>query len=490
MKLRALFKEFAIYGAGDILLRATAFITLPIYTRIFTPEDYGVWSFVITAVSLLSGILGLGSVSAYARFFFEAKTLSEKQLITSTWFGFLMLWSSGIVLLILPLTSIFSRWALEAEKYDTLFVLALLAAPIGLINTMCGQVLRNQFQAKLFTILNVCSTLLTIGFSLFAVIVLELGLIGLLGGALVAASVILPVRLWTARLMLRPKFSIAILQKLLAFGVPLVPSGLAYWIFASSDRFVLGKLSTFDQLGLYAVANSATSILALANSALGQAWSPHAIRMYEERPQLASVFFGQILTYILVGFGILSVGLSAFGYEVLIILSTPAFYSAALAIGPLALGFVALASTQITASGISITKQTQYFTIFSWLAALLNVGLNILLVPYWGIIAASWTTAISYLFLTIAYSIVSQRLWPIIYERRRIITVTLLTIGFVAATFLLPNPSLITGIAIKSIYCLIYVAMLAVFQVLDQREWHGMVRLIRTLRVRFIQEMA
>lgn len=141
---RRLFKDIAIYGIGDLLLKATAFITMPIYTRIFTPEDYGVWSFVATVVGLLSGILILGGDSAYARFFFEAKTLRERQLVTSTWLGFLALWSGGVILLCLPFTEIFSQWSFGTHQYSTLLILALLAAPISLINTMCGQVLRNQ----------------------------------------------------------------------------------------------------------------------------------------------------------------------------------------------------------------------------------------------------------------------------------------------------------------------------------------------------------
>lgn len=476
---RDLFKDLLIYGTGEILLKATAFLTLPFYTRIFTPEEYGMWSFVVTAVGLLNSIMILGGDSAYARFFFEANTEEEKRLITSTWFGFLALWSACLVIFCLPFTNFFSVWSFGTGKHALLFALTLLASPLTLINSMCGQALRNRFQARLFTTMNVVSTLLIVGFSLIGAVVMKLGLIGLLGGTLFATLVILPVRLWTVRDLLRPIFSRRILRDLLGFGVPLVPSSLAYWVFAVSDRILLGKLSTLEQVGLYTVANQVTSILLFFHGALGQAWSPHAIRVYEEQPEQASVFFGRVMTYILAGFGLLSVGVTTFAHEILMVLSTLPFYAARLAIGPLALGFVAYATTQVTAVGISLKKKTHYFALFSWTAALLNVGLNVLLIPMWGMIAASWTTMAAYLFLTMAYLSVSQRLWPVAYEKRRALVVAGLTFIFTIGAPLLPAFSPIFSVVIKSVYCCVFVGLMFLLKGLDNREWETLLTLIR-----------
>lgn len=476
---RDLFKDLLIYGTGDIFLKAAAFLTLPFYTRIFTPEEYGMWSFVVTAVGLLNSILILGGDSAYARFFFEAKNDEEKRLITSTWFGFLSLWSVGLVALCLPITGLFSVWSFGVKEYALLFTLTLLAAPLTLINTMCGQALRNRFQARLFATLNVVSTLLSVGFSLLGAVGLKLGLTGVLGGLLFAALIILPVRLWTVRDLLRPMFSMKVLRNLLIFGVPIVPSSLAYWIFSVSDRILLGKLSTLQQVGLYAVANQVTSILALLNGSLGQAWSPHAVRVYEEQRESAPVFFGRVLTYILAGFGLLSVGITTFSHEILMVLSTPSFYAASLAIGPLALGVVAYATTQVTAIGISLMKKTYYFALFSWAAALLNVGLNVLLIPIWGMIAAGWTTLIAYLFLTLTYLTISQRLWPIFYEKKRILVAGGLTFLFTFSAPLLPTFSLVFSIIIKGFYCSAFVGLLFLLKGLDGREWEAFLTFMR-----------
>jgi O-antigen/teichoic acid export membrane protein len=254
---------------------------------------------------------------------------------------------------------------------------------------------------------------------------------------------------------------------------------LAYWVFSLSDRVVLGKLSTLDQVGLYGIAFTFTGLLSLINASFGQAWAPIALKIYEEERDRAPIFFGRVMTHLLVGFGLLSVVITTFAKELLIVLSTPAYYPAASAVGPLALATTASATTHVTALGISLMMRTKYFAYYSWLAALLNLGLNILFVPRWGMLAASWTTAVSYLFLTVSYSITSQRLWPVFYEKKRMLVAGGLTFLFTFSAPLLPTFSLVFNIVIKSFYCSAFVGLLFLLKGLDGREWEAFLTFMR-----------
>jgi O-antigen/teichoic acid export membrane protein len=466
-----LLKNIVIYGTSELFIKVGIFITLPIYTRIFGPEEYGVLSYVLSAVGLLGVIISFGADTTYARFYFDVESLKEKRLVTSTWFGFLLLWSVAFTVMCLPFLQFISKWSFGTSDYGLLFLCALLTVPLSLINNLCGQVLRNQDRSSLFAWLNIISSLLNIGLGLFAVVILHMGLIGILGGSLLAGCIILPIRLWTVRSLFRPVFSRQMLLRMLAFGLPLVPMAMAYWIFGMSDRLLLGKLSTLEQLGVYAVATSATGILALINAAFGQAWAPLALRTYAEQREIAPALFGQMMTYILAGFGVLAVSLTTFALEILMILSTPSFYAAAIAVGPLSLGMIAAASTQVTALAISLTKQTKYFGMFSWSAALLNLALNVFLIPRWGMIAACWSTTISYSFLTVSYMIVSQKLWPVAYEKRRVLPAIGITISFIIAAPFLPEMPHLPRVMMKIAYCTTYIGFLFLFRVLDKREW-------------------
>ena len=161
---RNLFNNIVIYGSSELLIKAGAFLTIPIYTRIFSPKEYGILTFVLSAVGLLSVIISLGCETTYARFYFDVKTLKERQIVTSSWLFFLSFWTVTITLLCLPHTGLISTWSFETENYSNLFACALIAVPVNLINSLCGQVLRNQNRARLFSILNIISSFLTSGY--------------------------------------------------------------------------------------------------------------------------------------------------------------------------------------------------------------------------------------------------------------------------------------------------------------------------------------
>jgi O-antigen/teichoic acid export membrane protein len=467
---RRVAKDIALYSAGDLLFRATAFITLPIYTRILTPSDYGVWAYVTAGVSLLSALLAVGGDQAYTRFFFEAKTLEDKQRLTSSWFGFLLLWSGGIVLLIAPASSVASQVAFGTHRWTVLIILILLTAPTTLMNTLLGLVMRNEFRPKPFMVINIVLTLATVTLSLIFAVGFGWGITGLAGGQLAALTLILPARIWYARHLLRLSFSADLLKRLLRFGVPLVPGTVAWWIFGLSDRIVLGHFSTLREVGLYSVANSLTSVLGLLVGSLGLAWLPHAVRMYEDGRDDAPAFYGRMLVYIIVGFGTLAVVVTAFSHELLATLATHRYLDASRAVGPLALGFVAYATIQVTGSGMSLKKRTGYLAVFAWAAAILNLGLNLAFVPAYGMLASAWATFASYVFLTIGYFVISQRLWPVAIDRRKALLALLVTGVFTIAVPLLPNLSLAAALPVKVAYVLTCGVLLVALEIVDRRE--------------------
>lgn len=468
--LRGLSRDFAIYGIGEVLVKAFGLITVPIFTRTFDPDQYGILSYVTTLAGFLSAVLILGGDSAYVRFFFEAETTERRRLISSTWIGFLAAWSAVVCLVLLPTSGFIATWSFGSPDTMPLFAIALLMSPIVLVNRMCAQVLRNEFRAPAFTVLNLLSTGLTVAFALVGIFVLHLGLVGILGGGLVAELVMLPVRVWTARSMFAPVFSSAMLRAMLRFGVPLVPTSVAYWVFIASDRLLLGQLSTLEQLGLYSVANTLVGLTMIAISAFGQAWTPHAISVYERQPDRAPAIYGRVMTYLLIGFGAVAVGITAFGPDLLRVLTDEPYYGAVTAIGPLALAVVAQASIQVTAGGITIAKRTEFLAFHSWVAAILNVALNVALIPSFGMLGSAWATTASYVYLTIGYLVTSQRLWHVAYEGRRSASVIVATSVVVLGAWGLGTPAgwptLFTGAA----WCAAYTVLLLATRAVDRRE--------------------
>lgn len=463
-------RDTLIYGSGDALLRATAFLTLPIYSRLFAPGEYGLWSYVVTLTFLLYSALLLGGDSAYTRFYFATQSTRERQVLTSTVLLLVGVVSAVVTLLLLPLTGVLSDWMFDTDDRALLLALAVLATPFVVANTIAATALRNQFRAPLFALLNVATAVLGVGLSLFFILARDAGVEGAVGGVLAAAAIMLPIRLWTIRGLLVPAVSRRVLRKVLVFGLPLVPAAIAGWIFSVSDRIVLGQLSSLQELGLYAVATSITSLLTFLYAPFGAAWGPHAIQAYERDPEEASIFFGRMLTYILLGFSFLAVAVTAFADDLLRLLTPSDFAGAGIAVAPLALGAVAYGTIQVTALGITLKHRTAYVAAIAWGAALLNLALNLLFVPAYGMRASAWATAVTSVALTVAYLVVSRRLFHVHYETRRVLTIAVAAVAFTLAASLLPEEPLIAGLVLKALYCCAFVGALLLLRAVDRRE--------------------
>lgn len=473
--LARLARDLVVYGLGDALVKSSALLTMPLYTRAFGPEGYGLWGLAMTTALLAQVALGFGLESAYARYFFQAPPEERPR-----WAGtalHLVAWPSLVMSAGLALAG--WGWARGWGAWPDAgwpLVLAMAGVPLYLVNSMAGQVLRNHFDAVRFSQLNFAAGLLQVLCSVGLGLGLGWGVLGVLAGVALGHLIILPWRLRAVWGDLDWSWDLAKAQVLLRYGLPLVPTSLAFWVFNASDRYVLGWLSTVAETGRYAVAATLAGALALVSSALGQAWSPIATQLFEQNPALARAFYGQLLVYLVATFGALAMGLALFGPELVGLAAAPTFATSALALGPLALSVGAMATTQVTGLGISMKNQTGYFAAYAWAAALVNLVLNLAFVPQGGLLASAWATAATSLLLSLCYAATTQRLWPISYRPWPTLAAALPPLAICASQPWWPALPPVTSWALRLALMLAYPLWLLLHGALGPSEWAALQR--------------
>ncbi len=431
---KKLFSDVAVYSSGNLLIKGMSLISAPIFTRIFDPAQYGAWSFINVMVAFLTGILLLGGDNAYTRYFFQCQTEEEKQTLTATWFTFLAAWSIVVLIAVLPFSRILASWMLGSDNYLAAWVIGLASSPPAMINLILSQALRNRFRAKTFTVLNIITAVLTIALAVVFVLFFGWGVAGALLGAAVASMVMIPVRLWSVKDLLSWRFSVDFLKKLLLFGLPLVPMNIAFWLFSNADRIMLVRLASLEDVGLYAIAVAMAAVLMLLQNAVGQSWLPHAVKVYEDDIDLAARIFRRTMVFLLAASGLIITAFVAMAQEVLFILVPPVYYSSFWAIPMLAAGFLFFTTAHVSAVAIMVKNKTIYIMFACWLVAAVNILLNTLLIPLFGIIGAGAATGISYIFFALSYALISRRLWPVNYQGKIIsalLAVPLTAIGLI-----------------------------------------------------------
>ncbi len=409
-----------MYSSGSLLIKGMSLISAPIYTRIFDPAGYGVLSFINVLVAFLTGILLLGGDNAYTRFYFRCKTDQERQTLSATWFLFLAFWSVPVLAAVLPFSPQIALWLTGSADYRLAVTAGFLSAPLLMMNLILSQALRNRFQAGAFTILNVITALMTLGLAVILVVVFDLGVAGALLGAAGAALVMLPFRLYFIRDLLVFRFSVPVLKELLAFGLPLVPMNVAFWLLSNADRLMLAHLATLEEVGFYSIAAAMCAVLMLLQTAVGQSWLPHAVRVYEEDRELAAEVFKKTMVYLLVFSGFVITAFTALAQEVLFILVPAEYYPSFAAVPFLAAGFLFFTTAQVSSATIMVKNKTVYIMLACWFVAGINVLLNLVLIPPFGLVGAGAATGTSYLLFAASYFLVARRLWIIAYPARTV----------------------------------------------------------------------
>lgn len=255
---------------------------------------------------------------------------------------------------------------------------------------------------------------------------------------------------------------------MLAYGLPLVPMALAIWALTLIDRLLLGWLSDLSEVGQYAVANRISGVLFLLVTGFALAFGPYVLSIYSEDPDLEKVVRGKVLTYVTIGLSLGALCLTLFAREVLLVVA-PGFGQAYKAVGPLTLGILAFGISSVVVAGISISRRTIYLALLAAIGVVVNVGLNLALIPPFGMLGSAVATAVAYASLTFLHYRVAQRLYPTPYEPRNVLIVVALAMALGTLGVVAVGPILL-ALAIKSLAVVTFLVALRLSRVVSDDE--------------------
>jgi O-antigen/teichoic acid export membrane protein len=211
------------------------------------------------------------------------------------------------------------------------------------------------------------------------------------------------------------------------FGIPLVPTALFLWVTNFSDRFFLVKLSDVSEAGLYSVGVRVASAMVLLLTAFRMAWPAFAYSIRDEDE--AKRTYAYVLTYLTVVTAWVALGLTLLAPWLVDLLAADRFAESSRVVGPLAFAAVAFAAYIVVAIGVGRVRRTQFNWVVTGAAAAVNVALNLALIPPYGMMGAAIATIAAYVTMAIGMAWWSQRIYPVPYQWRRVVTAALAAVG-------------------------------------------------------------
>ena len=444
--LKRLIRMTAGYGmiqwAGPLL----SFIFTPIITRILTPGDYGIADYLLTINSALATLAAFAVPQSLTAHYNDRPDSEWKRTIAgSALVGVLPIAVvTGLGLIVFAPQIVQS--AFNNQAYVPL--LQLLGATFGI--GVGGAVIATAAQADLRVrwgmAIGLTNILFTVSGNVLFIVVLRLGVTGMILTPVVTGTAsALVAYLFGRSLIGRPTWKV--IKQVLRSGAVLLPTMLAGWVLQVVDRLFLVHYVTTTELGHYAIANRIASLLAVILTPVYGAWTSLALAMQHESG--AAQRYASMARYLVAVALIGSTVLGLFATEVLIVFTRTPYLPAAPYVGLLTYMHVFSAvSTTLTIGGF-ITKQLKSISGSVVAGAVVNVVLNMALIPVYGIWGATVATAISYAVPIVILFVRVRSLLPMPYPMRPIVLAMGAQLGLLGLGTLVPAIAFVPRVGLK-----------------------------------------
>ena len=395
-------QRVGLVGIVNFIVSLRGLILIPILTKTLGADAYGAWSVIMVTISLLSPLALMGLTTAMIRFLAAEK---DKRTIQEGFYSVIFIvFFTGLILslAVFLLADSFAITILKDISAAPLIKITSIVILLQALDLVSLEFFRAFGRMKKYSGLMLLQTVVEVGFVTYFVLS-GFGLFGAVVSLLISRGIVLFI---STSFILKevgfglPKF--CVLGDYLKFGLPLVPTTLLGWIASSSDRYLIGYFLSLEMVGIYSAAYSIGAIIGFFGAPLQILLFPTISKLYEERKEEEiKTYLAYSLKYFLL-FTIPSVfGLSILSRPILLIMTKPEF----VAQGAVVLPIVAVGALFFGLYGaifvwiLIVAKRTRLVFILVLFSAGMNLVLNVIFIPVYGIVAAAITTLIAYLVL-------------------------------------------------------------------------------------------
>lgn len=424
-----------IYGIGSVLNLFISFLLLPLFTRYLTPSDYGVSSILGWMNFLVTPLFSLGMGSAMAPVYFGKNGSSPKE--ATVWSAFTILFFSVSVLMVLGVsfTGYWSQLAFQKPDYQYLVTLTIFSTALSILSLPFMLHLQFEEKATLFATFTIINTIASIGMNILLVVTLRRGVQGVIESNLITQAVNLTLFSIPAISKLKFRFNLDIGRELLLLGIPLIPAFAFLFLLQQGNRYILQMFGGLDQVGIYTIGYNFGKVISIPVDAITTAWVPYFMSFTDRREEAKSLF-GRIVTFYVMGVGILSLMFYVFAKPVVMLMTQSAFHGAYQVVGLSASAYFLSGLYSLLLPGMYFAKEIKYQTLIQAGAAILGIGASFLFIPKLNVLGAGLGLMFGYLFmviLTIIWNLTHKSYYlQVQYEWKRLSTWIIIYIVYIA----------------------------------------------------------
>jgi len=391
---------------------------MPLWTRVLNKSDYGFFSLITVTIGFMIAFSKFGLQHAALRFYSDFRE-GKRDMDLNYYYSTMLI---GAILISVPVTIIlfsaiwytFPRNGQDAfiSLLPVIIVITVIRAVINILMV----VIRAEERAGLFSLISVLQRYGQLSFSIVFGILLGMHLSGIFVGWLLSSIFILIPLLYyflsQGRMKVR-NFSFPLFKESIYYGFPLIWFELSNIFLNVGDRYVIQFIMGAEAVGVYSAGYNAVDIVqSLISLPLKMAVIPIYLNMWNrDGEEKVKEFLSNSLSYYLM-FGIpIILGMIWFREEIIVLLASAKYRESADIIPYTIIPLVLYGALGVYGAGLYIMKKTNFLMYSTLLCGILNLLLNILLIPHYGIMGAAYATLVAYaMLIAIIYRTSSQYL--------------------------------------------------------------------------------
>lgn len=456
--IKQLMGESAIYGLSGIISRFISIFLVPLYTSIFTTSDYGIMNLIGSFFFFVNIFVTFALDNSAARWYYDTTDEEDQKKTISSWFWFQLLISALICFLIIILSKFLSKKLLD-QNDSLLFIIPSLSVITNVFTTIVSNWFRMRRKAIQTVIFNLSFSILTIALTVYFVIYLRKGVLGVFYATLISnvLSAILCLFILKSWISIR-FFSKKRLKEMLVFSLPLIPTALCFWVINSSSSFILNMYCNLDEVGLFQLGVTISTAIALFTSSFQMAWGPFAYSILS-RENAKQVYSFVLSAYALIA-NVLALGVALFAEDILILLTNPSYYEAYFVAGILTFNATIYSYVYIVGIGNGIIKNNKPLAVAVFISAIITLSSIFLLTPYLGKTGTALGMLLGNMFIPVYVYISAQKNYFIKYNTSLVITLIVSSFALYALYMALHSSVYSTNLTIKLLLLLVYTAII------------------------------
>jgi len=461
------------HGATNLV----SLLLLPIITAYLSPNDFGIFSMVGTVATFLSLIYNPGILSATMRLYHDTNSETERKIIIGSamkFVNYFPLICTAFFLIVGPLVFplVFSKFSFYPWG-----VFAIILAYFTQNNRMWSTLMSLEYKVYITALYSFLSIILGMTVTLVLVVGFKLGALGKVIGMFPPTLLIYFIAIHAINKYSEGLWSFGSIKNQLKLGFPLIIAIWSYSILDIADRYLLERMVDIESVGIYSLGYKLAQMPMFFVMGARQLWNPV---FYDNMNKKDYKTVSRLAEAYIVLISLVNVFVILYAKEITLLLINKRYENAIPIIGVIVIGIYFSAMLTITNSILGFKKQFGTTSVIAFIAAVTNIGLNLLLIPKYGIMASAFATAVSYfIYLFMGLWRSREVLSYLKFMPAFLLSLLAIILAYVLTLQFTVYRICIVDVSIKMLFILMYVVLIFALRIMSYSDVKSVVSLIK-----------